>query len=98
MSEPKIVKIFVLIRKIGQIDTLNERFHAEFTIEAMWSSKEEINSEYDPSLHWNPKIHIENLFGNLEETIKYYVKKTSDEIFVIEKRQIKGLVNLSFYY
>ena len=39
--------------RIGEIDTMNEKFHAEIYIEAKWIDNSYEIGDYDPKKHWN---------------------------------------------
>jgi hypothetical protein len=89
--EFKYVQLLVEITKIGEIDTLNERYQAEFYIEAKWVEKNNEITEYDPKVHWNPKIYVENTHQEPKETIKYDLSRDEDNNLIItEIRHIKG--------
>ena len=77
---------------IGEIDMMNEKFQAEVIIESKWklTTSFEISGEFDPKLHWNPELYIENAHYNIREQIKYRVTKVDDDIFVTEYRLAKG--------
>ena len=87
----KYVQLLVEISKIGEIDTLNERYQAEFYIEAKWIGENDI-VEYDPKRHWNPKLYVENTYQEPKETLKYDVSRDkNNNTIVTEVRHIKGL-------
>ena len=44
--------------RIGEIDTMGEKFNAEIYIEARWL-EDDIISEYNIKTNWNPKLSIE---------------------------------------
>ena len=44
---------------LGEIDTMNERFHASIRIKSRWEIDEHTNA-YDAKRHWNPKLFVEN--------------------------------------
>jgi hypothetical protein len=54
----KTVSIGIKIERIGEIDTMNEKFYAELTIEAKWKENR-IISWFNPESEWNPKLYIE---------------------------------------
>ena len=65
-----MVEIRVVFYKVGEIDTLNEKFYAEAFIEASWIDPYlESNKQYNPKLNWNPEILILNSIGVLKEEI-----------------------------
>jgi hypothetical protein len=87
----KKVYVSVQITKIGDIDTMNERFQAVFNIESRWI-EDQIIDKYDPEKHWNPKVYVENVFQDINEDIKYQIERVtnSNRTVVVEKRKIKG--------
>ena len=91
------VEICVEFFRIGEIDTMNERYNAEFNIEAKWIDFNiAITDKYDPKVHWNPQIFIENALNTIQ-TVNYDLDKRADgTIWVIERRNIKGLLIMLF--
>lgn len=87
----KLVEILIQFCRIGEIDTIHEKYNAEVLIEAKWIEKEEIK-EYDVKKHWNPMLEIENVIQISREQIEYQVirDKDSDYNIVTELRYIKG--------
>ena len=98
--------------RIGEIDTLNEKYQAQASIESRWTTeaekilselseneKDRLNRGKSISLnkyaesHWHPQLFIENALGDLKEQIVYSAKKDkrTDQIYVCEHRNIKGL-------
>ena len=55
---PRHVQVFVEFRRIGEIDTMNEKYQAEFVIEAKWTMAD-LGGDYNPHIDWNPQIYIE---------------------------------------
>jgi hypothetical protein len=88
----KKVYVCVQITKIGDIDTMNERFQAVFNIESRWV-EDQLIDKYDPERHWNPKIYVENIFQDISQDIKYQIERVnhSHRTLIVEKRKIKGL-------
>ena len=83
----RIVKIWIVFKRIGVIDFRNEKFNAEVHIESSWENHEEIIL-YDPNLHWNPKIYIKNGLSDLIEEFHYLMSQ--DRKIITEIRDIKG--------
>lgn len=86
----KEVEIRIIFLRIGDIDTLNERFFAEILIESKWEDPKlsiefhsDTNSTIDeeekelnhPNKYWNPKIYVENSLNDPKQTVYYKVKK-----------------------
>jgi hypothetical protein len=86
---PKDVQISIQFLRIGEIDTINEKYYAEICIESRWVEKANINA-YDPKVYWNPKIYIENALLDPKEEIIYEIKKFYDMVRVKEIRFVKG--------
>lgn len=86
------VEVTVEFLKLGEIDTLNEKFTAELAIESEWSTSEDI-SLYSDEKHWNPKIFIENCLQANEEKCNYRVSFENEQTIVRETKFIKGFVN-----
>ena len=47
------VQVLVGFLRLGEIDTMNEKFQAEVFIEARWVDNSEPIAQYDPKVHWN---------------------------------------------
>ena len=54
-SELKNVQVVIEFTRIGEIDTMNEKYQAEVIIESKWVEKREMTT-YDPDVDWNPKV------------------------------------------
>jgi hypothetical protein len=90
-SESRVVHIVVEFMRMGEIDTLNEKFHADLFIESKWIETENIGNEYDPKKHWNPRLYIENAFQEPKEIIRYEMSRDANNVlFITEKRVVKG--------
>lgn len=56
--------------KIGDIDTLNEKFMAEAFMEARWIDRELHPSvKYNPDTMWNPKLYVVNGLGEIKQQV-----------------------------
>ena len=72
MTSPYLVKVRAVFLKVGDIDTLNEKFMAEAFIEASWiDSALDPQINYNAELHWNPKLYVLNCLGDLKQQIWY---------------------------
>ena len=71
-TEKRIVLVNFEFIRIGEIDTMNEKFNAEICIESKWIEKDFIQN-YNPEQHWNPQLFIENALQEPKEKIKYNV-------------------------
>ena len=83
----KLVEVSIRFLSIGEIDTMNEKFQAQVKITANWLENEIID-KYNPDVHWNPKLFIENAFQEPKEKIKYNL--------IREGKYFKILI--AFYY
>ena len=100
-ADTKVVQVTIEFMRMGEIDTLNEKFNAELLIQAKWraaESEEHIVNEYDPKVHWNPMLYIENAFSEPKESVRY--EMTRDQaaggaerglLTITEKRLVKGV-------
>jgi len=81
-TRAKEVQIRVVFVRIGEIDTLNEKFYSEVLIEAKWQEaklKKEFSAKttrdekelVDGNKYWNPKIYVKNA---LNETRNFHYK------------------------
>ena len=68
-----LVEVRAVFLKIGDIDTLNEKFYAEAFVEANWIdfSIDSKTVKYDPAIHWNPNLYIMNSLGELKQQVWY---------------------------
>lgn len=88
----RVVKVLFQFCRIGEIDTINEKFQAEIYIECTWIDKH-VKSDYNPKTHWNPDVYIENGI-NLTHDIAYRLVKLNDNLTEItETRYVKGEIN-----
>ncbi len=91
----KYVNMQVVFVKIGEIDTMNEKYAADVIVESRWIDTS-IHENYDPNNDWNPQIYIENALQLSYENIKYDVKKIEIGLEITEKRIAKGTVQKSY--
>lgn len=65
-SKPRDIYVRCIFSRVGEIDTLNERYTAEIFFEASWFDEEhKIGSKYDPQMgHFNPQLVILNHIGD----------------------------------
>ena len=57
------VQVVVGFLRLGEIDTMNEKFHAEVFIEARWVDNNQPITEYDSKIHWNVRAGQLSYFG-----------------------------------
>lgn len=74
IKKPVEIRVRCIFSRVGEIDTLNERYTAEFFFEASWyDDKEKIGSKYDPLMgHFNPQLVVLNHLG---DTLKHEVSR-----------------------
>jgi hypothetical protein len=65
-KEPKEIRVRCIFSRVGEIDTLNERYTAEIFFEASWyDDTQQIGSKYDPQMgHFNPQLVVLNHIGD----------------------------------
>ena len=86
------VHIRVSFTKIYEIDTLNQRFHAEVLIESKWNDPNVTSSNYDlKNLEWKPELYIENVINDAKEEITYRIVQQQSGLMVCEIRKVKGV-------
>jgi hypothetical protein len=85
----KHVMIGIQFDRIGEIDTMNEKYYAELTIEAKWKVNK-IISVFNPETEWNPKLYIENAINEPKEIVKYFFQKEDDSTLITQFRNVKG--------
>jgi hypothetical protein len=86
----KDVIVEIEFDRIGEIDIIKETFFAEITLTLAWDVDQVID-HYDPKIHWNPNITIENSYGKLDVKTSYNIQNNGSKHMVIENREIKGL-------
>ena len=84
----KMVYIDVEFTKIGDIDTLNEKYFVDLSFQISWEENCLVKN-YDKDIHWNPRIYVDNLFTTSEETTEYELFHHDTVTHIIEKRRLK---------
>lgn len=83
--------VCLVFLKIGEIDTIKERFQADAYIESYWEDENvDPTVPFDHRTNWNPELHIENAIGELKQEIRYKVEIVNNKPRVYEMRNIKG--------
>ncbi len=72
LIEKRTIQVYFEFIRIGEIDTMNEKYNAEICIESKWIEKDHIQN-YNPEQHWNPQLFIENTLIEPKEKIKYKI-------------------------
>lgn len=81
-SDVRYVQVTIEFVRIGEIDTMNEKYNAEIFIESKWIENNGI-LEYSPEKHWNPQLFIENALQEPKEKIKYSLTRESIIIYFL---------------
>ncbi|KAK7501996.1 hypothetical protein BaRGS_00006748, partial [Batillaria attramentaria] len=91
------VQVCVQFFKVGEIDTLKEQYTADVIVRARWREPsldgqlQEQGDIVEPSRYWNPKLYIENAYGDPKEQFRHRVMfNEKGEAFISEKRTVKG--------
>ncbi|XP_076087790.1 cys-loop ligand-gated ion channel-like isoform X2 [Mytilus galloprovincialis] len=90
------VQICVQFFKVGEIDTLKEQFTADVIVKAKWreptlDGQNKSAENVDFSKIWNPKLYIENSYGDPKEQMRYRILyNDKGDAYISEKRVIKG--------
>ncbi|CAF3774835.1 unnamed protein product [Adineta steineri] len=88
------VRIRCIFLRVGEIDTLNERYYAEILLQASWedlSLKNLPNQLFDPIIHWTPQLELMNGIGDLKDEIVYTARFNGQGIATItEHHKLKG--------
>ncbi|XP_076460166.1 cys-loop ligand-gated ion channel-like [Babylonia areolata] len=91
------VQVCVQFFKVGEIDTLKEQYTADVIVRARWREPsldgqlQEQGDMVEPGRYWNPKLYIENAYGDPKEQFRHRVMfNEKGEAFISEKRTVKG--------
>ncbi|CAF0924423.1 unnamed protein product [Rotaria sp. Silwood1] len=90
----KDVQIRCVFMRVGEIDTLNERYYAEILFEASWEEpklKGLQKKPFDPTVYWTPQLELVNGIGELHDTIMYSVRHDRLGVATVtEHHKLKG--------
>lgn len=89
-NTPRNVQVKVDFLKMGEIDTMNEKFTAEILIESKWSDFDTTIVDYNPNVNWNPKLYIQNVLNDPKETTKYEFEKEANCLKITEIKVVKA--------
>ena len=81
LRKQRVVQVTVEFIRLGEIDTMNEKYNAEICIESKWIEKDLIQN-YNPEQHWNPQLFIENALQEPKEKIKYNIIREGKYLFI----------------
>ncbi|XP_013085243.1 cys-loop ligand-gated ion channel-like isoform X3 [Biomphalaria glabrata] len=91
------VQVCVQFFKVGEIDTLKEQYTADVIVRSRWREPSldgqlsEGGDITDVRKYWNPKLYIENSYGDHKEMFRYrLVFNDKGEAYMTEKRTVKG--------
>ncbi|CAF1026239.1 unnamed protein product [Adineta ricciae] len=88
------VSICCIFVRVGDIDTLNERYYGEFLLEASWeepSFKGLQSRPFDPSIRWTPELELMNGIGELQDDVTYSVHHNKQGFATVtEHHRLKG--------
>ena len=91
---PIEVRIRCIFLRVGEIDTLNERYYAELLLEASWEDESlEISQTrtFEPTVNWTPELELINGIGELHDDIMYSVKYDKHGLATVtEHHKLKG--------
>ncbi|CAF1250108.1 unnamed protein product [Adineta steineri] len=95
-KDPIEIRVRCIFSRVGEIDTLNERYTAEIFFEASWfDESQKIGSKYDPQMgHFNPQLVVLNHIGDSLRHEKWYsTNKTDDDNIteITEYHKIRGV-------
>lgn len=73
-DKPTEIRVRCIFSRVGEIDTLNERYTAEIFFEASWYDREQQHvGQYDPQLaYFNPQLVVLNHIG---DTLRHEVSR-----------------------
>ncbi|ESO92651.1 hypothetical protein LOTGIDRAFT_162572 [Lottia gigantea] len=87
----------VVFLKIGEINTLKEKYAADVFLQARWQlppghQKPTRLTDYNKDSVWNPQLIIENVLGDSREDIWRYAEPSADgKLSIYECRRVKGV-------
>ncbi|GFO50407.1 glycine receptor subunit alpha-3 [Plakobranchus ocellatus] len=90
------VHVRTVFMKIGEVDTVKEKFDADIFMQARWrepalDSHHPLKADVNWAETWNPSIVIQNLLDTRFDKTWHQLEVTSiGEAFVLEKRRVKG--------
>ncbi|KAK6179604.1 hypothetical protein SNE40_011923 [Patella caerulea] len=98
-SKEDVVKVYIrlVFLKIGEINTLKEKYAADIFYQARWQlppGHQKISriADYNKDSVWHPQLYIENVLGDAKEDVWRYAETNSDgKISVFECRRVKGV-------
>ncbi|CAF2112608.1 unnamed protein product [Rotaria magnacalcarata] len=93
-KSPIEVHVRCIFMRVGEIDTLNERYYAEILFEASWEEprlKGTPNEPFNEEIDWTPQLELLNGIGELNDTIAYSVCYDHQGLATVtEHHKVKG--------
>ena len=88
----KLVECRVEFVVVGKVNTIDECFSATIKIRSKWNENE-IISKYNPDIHWNPKIYVENSIPevNFFQEASYKTNIYDRVTEIVETKICKGI-------
>lgn len=85
--------------KIGEIDSLNQKFMADAFIEVKWFDPDlSPDTKYNPEVNWNPKLYLLNSVGDLKQHVWYTHYSISDYKKIAGKISFGNEVNNNSHF
>lgn len=92
-NQIRVIESRVQFLNLGVVDTIHETFRASILIKSRWKDTSRF-TDYDPMVHWNPLLHIENAQTipamNWVENTTYMTRPLSDGTEITEIRKVEG--------
>ena len=88
----KEVRVSIVFTRLGEIDTINERFSCEATLFITWRESTNILQKHDggsgdnsyvwdSNKLWDPQLYIDNAIGDVKEKdVKFRLEKLFDDM------------------
>lgn len=96
IARPLKIEVFIRmgITKLYDIDTINQRFHAEVLVESKWHDPTIKSVRADVNSIWRPEIYFENALSDLsreECSLKLVWDEENKRVMASEIRKVKAL-------
>lgn len=93
-DQRRVVECRVQFIKFCKIDIIGEQFRAKVVFKAKWKEYDLIRN-YDPNVHWNPRLFVENCkslpTNNIIEKVRYTTELFSNYTQITEIREMTGI-------
>lgn len=85
------VFVRVSYTKIFQVDTHNQKFHAEVIVESKWFDPDVNSLNFDVTkLKWKPELYIDNAVNDPSEKTSYKIVNEDGKFMINEIKVLKG--------